>query len=70
MRAWQLNELGDPWQQMSQLELDEPQVDAGQVVIEVEAADINFADILQCQGKYQVKLTPPFVPGMGACGTV
>lgn len=70
MRAWQLNELGDPWQQMSQRELDEPQVDAGQVVIEVEAADINFADILQCQGKYQVKLTPPFVPGMGACGTV
>ena len=42
----------------------------GVLAIEVEASDLNFADILQCQGKYQVRLDPPFTPGMGAAGRV
>ena len=70
MRGWQIQELGEPWRKMVQVELPTPEPGPGRVVIQVETADINFADILQCQGKYQVKLTPPFVPGMGACGIV
>jgi hypothetical protein len=38
--------------------------------VEVEAVDLNFADILQCQGSYQVKLDAPFTPGMNAVGKV
>jgi NADPH2:quinone reductase len=70
MRAWQMQQLGDPWQHMTQVEHEGPEPNENRVVIKVEAADLNFADILQCQGKYQVKLDPPFTPGMGAAGTV
>jgi NADPH:quinone reductase len=40
------------------------------VKIQVAAAGINFGDILQCQGKYQEKLDPPFVSGFECAGTV
>ncbi len=70
MRAWQLGELGDPWDQMTLVDLDPPEPTGDLARIEVEGCDLNFADILQCQGAYQVKLDPPFVPGMGAAGRV
>jgi NADPH:quinone reductase len=43
---------------------------AGHVKIKIAGAGINFGDILQCQGKYQEKREPPFVPGMECSGTV
>lgn len=70
MRAWQLSELGDPWDNLSLVDLDPPTPSEGLARIEVEGADVNFADILQCQGEYQVKIPTPFVPGMGAAGKV
>jgi NADPH2:quinone reductase len=70
MRAWQLNELGDPWEKLELVELDPPTPTGGLARIEIEGCDLNFADILQCQGQYQVKLEPPFVPGMGVAGRV
>eukprot|EP00602_Paraphysomonas_sp_CaronLab_P001316 CAMPEP_0185025264 /NCGR_PEP_ID=MMETSP1103-20130426/8286_1 /TAXON_ID=36769 /ORGANISM="Paraphysomonas bandaiensis, Strain Caron Lab Isolate" /LENGTH=354 /DNA_ID=CAMNT_0027558417 /DNA_START=35 /DNA_END=1099 /DNA_ORIENTATION=+ len=42
----------------------------GTLKISVIAAGINFGDILQCQGKYQEKQEPPFVPGMEYVGKV
>jgi len=39
-----------------------------QLKIEVVAAGINFADVLQVQGLYQEKMTPPFVSGMECVG--
>lgn len=41
-----------------------------QALIRVAAASINFVDILFCQGKYQLKLEPPFTPGMNLVGEV
>ncbi|MGF1596794.1 MAG: NADPH:quinone oxidoreductase family protein [Acidimicrobiales bacterium] len=70
MRAWQLTRLGDPWDELEAVEVDPPEPGEGQARIEVEGADVNFADILQCQGSYQVKIDVPFVPGMSAAGTV
>lgn len=70
MKAWQLNELGDPWDVLQLVDLDPPEPTGNQARIEVEGTDVNFADILQCQGQYQVKLEPPFVPGMGTAGRV
>ena len=70
MRAWRAGQLGDPWQVLEAADLPPPQPDAGAVRIRVEATDMNFADILQCRGIYQVKRTPPFTPGMTAAGTV
>lgn len=45
-----------------------PVAGPGQVVIEVKAAALNFFDILQIQGKYQVKPAFPFTPGAEVAG--
>jgi NADPH2:quinone reductase len=41
-----------------------------EVRIRIAAAGLNYADLLVTQGKYQVKHTPPFVPGFEAAGTI
>src|SRR5262249_44705461 len=43
---------------------------AGELRIAVRAAALNFFDILQIQGKYQVKPPFPFTPGAEVAGTV
>lgn len=70
MRAWQMTELGNPWDKLKVQEVVLPEVSGKTCRIAVEAADLNFADILQCQGSYQVKLELPFTPGMTAAGRV
>ena len=70
MKAWQINELGDPWTKLTIAEVALPKAPETVCRVEVEAVDLNFAEILQCQGSYQVKLTPPFTPGMYAVGRV
>lgn len=47
-----------------------PELRAGCVRIRVHAAGLNFADTLITRGKYQVKVPPPFIPGMEAAGEV
>ena len=66
MLAWQMSELGDPWDKLNLVETPSPKPGPGTLHIQVKATDVNFADILQCQGGYQVKLAPPFTPGMTA----
>ncbi|MDE0423143.1 MAG: NADPH:quinone oxidoreductase family protein [Gammaproteobacteria bacterium] len=70
MKAWQMPRLGDPWRELDAVELPAPDPPPGSVRIRVDATDLNFADILQCQGAYQVKWAPPFTPGMVAAGIV
>lgn len=70
MKAWQLPRLGDPWRELDAVEVPPPDPPPGTVRIRVDASDLNFADILQCQGSYQVKWSPPFTPGMCAAGIV
>ena len=70
MKAWQMLKLGDPWKGLTVKELDSPRVSRETVRIRVEATDLNFADILQSQGKYQIKVTPPFTPGLNSLGVV
>ncbi len=43
---------------------------AGEVVIDVKAAAVNFPDILLVQGKYQYKAPLPFSPGFELAGVV
>lgn len=50
-------------------EVPEP-VRGGGVVVDVVAAGVSFADLLQTQGRYQLKLPLPFIPGMDAAGVV
>jgi NADPH2:quinone reductase len=43
---------------------------ADAVVIDVGAAGVNFPDLLMLRGEYQLKLEPPFIPGVEVAGTV
>jgi NADPH:quinone reductase len=43
---------------------------AGQVVVDVAAAAVNFTDVLMLQNRYQLSATPPFVPGSEFAGIV
>ncbi|MBC7573626.1 MAG: NADPH:quinone oxidoreductase family protein [Herminiimonas sp.] len=43
---------------------------AGQVAIDVQAAGVNFPDVLIIQNKYQVKPALPFIPGSELAGTI
>src|SRR6187402_1746862 len=51
-------------------DLPEPQVGAGQVLVETKAAGVNFPDVLITEGKYQFKPQLPFVPGGELAGVV
>ncbi len=51
-------------------DIPSPVAGAGEVVISVKAASVNFPDTLIIQNKYQVKPLPPFSPGSECAGTV
>lgn len=53
---------------LDDLPLPEPR--AGEVRVRVHACGISFVDLLVARGGYQVKPTPPFVPGSEFSGTV
>src|ERR687890_754963 len=70
MRAWQVQRLGDPEQALELARVEEPVPEADEVVIEVQAAALNFFDILLCRGEYQERPDLPFTPGGEISGTV
>jgi len=70
MRAFVCESLSDDLSGVGVRDVAMPEPGPGQVRLRVEAASVNFPDILLCQGKYQLKLEPPFTPGMDMAGTV
>lgn len=52
--------------------LDVPDVTPGpdDIVIDVRAAGVCFPDLLLSKGEYQLKVPPPFIPGMEVAGVV
>lgn len=70
MRAWRVHELGEPAEVLQLDEVDDLRPSPGRVVLDVEAASLNFSDVLLCRGGYQVKPSLPFTPGAEAAGTV
>lgn len=69
MQAWLCENPTGPdaltWQS-----LPTPEPGPGQVLLAIEAASLNFPDILIVQNKYQIKPPLPFVPGAEFAGTV
>lgn len=51
-------------------DLPSPRPGAGEVVVTVKAASVNFPDVLIIQNKYQVKPPLPFSPGSELAGVV
>ena len=44
--------------------------DHDSVVVDVGAAGVSFPDLLLLRGEYQLRLEPPFIPGMEVAGVV
>jgi NADPH:quinone reductase len=51
-------------------DIDDVTGDDDNIVIDVRAAGVCFPDLLLTKGEYQLKLPPPFVPGMETAGVV
>jgi NADPH2:quinone reductase len=51
-------------------DVPEPVPGPGQVLVRVHAAAVNFPDVLFIEGKYQIKIPPPFIPGNEIAGEV
>jgi len=45
-------------------------VDENVVVVDVGAAGVSYPDLLLLRGEYQLRLEPPFIPGMEVAGVV
>jgi NADPH2:quinone reductase len=69
MRSVVCKELGPP-EQLDVVDGPAPEPREGQVRIAVKAAGVNYVDGLIAAGRYQVKLTPPFVPGSEVAGVI
>jgi NADPH2:quinone reductase len=69
MQAWQVRAWGEP-EDMTLAASALPEPGEGEVRIANRAAALNFFDILQIQGKYQIKPPFPFTPGAEVAGAV
>jgi NADPH:quinone reductase len=69
MKACVVQRLSGP-DGMVYTDIDDVSGGGNNVVIDVRAAGVCFPDLLLSKGEYQLKLPPPFVPGMEAAGVV
>lgn len=69
MHAW-LCETPTGIDALTWKELPTPAPAAGEVLIQIKAASLNFPDTLIVQNKYQIKPPLPFVPGSEYAGVV
>jgi len=67
MKALVISRLGGP-QVLEIRQVPEPSAEAGQVLVKVEAAGLNFADIMTAQGGYPSTPKPPLVAGREFAG--
>jgi NADPH2:quinone reductase len=70
MKAWRVEELGEPGEVLRLQEVADPEPGPGQVLVRVRTAAANFPDVLLCRGHYQVRPPLPFTPGIELCGEV
>lgn len=72
MKAAVVSRRGGPEVIELRTDLPEPTVKdpARDVVVEVEAVGVNFADTLQTQGMYPHGPRPPYIPGLEFAGTI
>jgi len=70
MRALVCHELSDDFSGVEVRDVAMPEPGPDEVRIRLRAVSVNFPDILLTQGKYQLKLEPPFTPGMDMAGEI
>ena len=69
MKALVARELSGP-AGLDYTDVDEVVGNDDTVVVDVGAAGVSFPDLLLLRGEYQLRLDPPFIPGMEVAGVV
>lgn len=69
MQAIQVNEYGEP-EVLETVEVERPSPDEGEVLIEVKAAGVNYADTMRRRNQYLEETPLPFVPGSEVAGVI
>src|SRR3954466_4970418 len=69
MKAVQLREYGGP-EVLKIVEIEKPVPTGREVLIEIKAIGVNYADTARREGKYVVKTSLPFIPGAEIAGVV
>jgi NADPH2:quinone reductase len=69
MRAVQIQRTGGP-DVLELTRLPKPQPRSGEVLLKVEAASVNFADLMVVAGTYLTPTRTPLVPGLEVAGQV
>ncbi|WML40074.1 NADPH:quinone oxidoreductase family protein [Neobacillus sp. OS1-2] len=69
MKGVQLEEYGGP-EVLQLIDMEKPVPTGHEVVIEIKAIGVNYADTARREGKYVVKTPLPFIPGAEIAGVV
>lgn len=69
MRAILCREWGGP-DALVVADVPSPRPGAGEVVVDVKAAGVNYPDVLMIRGTYQIRPPLPFTPGVELAGVV
>lgn len=69
MRAVRIERLGEIGNG-ALVEIPDPVAGPGEIVLQVEAAPVNYVDIVTMTGRYQFTPELPYTPGKGPAGTV
>jgi NADPH:quinone reductase len=69
MKAVQLTEYGGP-EVLNMVEIEKPVPTGHEVLIEIKAIGVNYADTARREGQYVVKTPLPFIPGAEIAGVV
>ena len=69
MKAVLCSQYGGP-DDLVLTEVPDPVAEAGQAVITIKSAALNFFDLLMIQGKYQIKPPFPFSPAAEVAGVI
>lgn len=69
MKAVQLQKYGGP-EVLNMAELEKPVPNGQEVLIEIHAIGVNYADTARREGQYVVKTPLPFIPGAEVAGVV
>jgi len=69
MKAVQLKEYGGP-EVLEMVEIEKPIPSSREVLIEIKAIGVNYADTARREGQYVVKTPLPFIPGAEIAGIV
>lgn len=70
MKAWQLDDYGEPSAALRRVDVPGPDTGPGNVLVRVHAVALSLPDALMCRGTYAYKPPLPIVPGQEFAGEI